>query len=184
MCLKKVVAFPLFPNHSVFARLRSSVHHRSRSRIASDQRSQLITHTSIARHPEEITVSDGHSMAIADFGLSNRYPIALRGFTQTLTISGTLGGANLCSGCWEELCSPYMGAKPRPTLDKNLASMGPGILSSIGVGVWRRVLEAFPNSNTTLNTYLSSIFCFRGRKLPQGLHDRSNFKSQRLCQRA
>ena len=37
---------------------------------------------------------------------------------------------------------------PSPTLDKNLASMGPGILSSIGVGVWRKAPEAFPDSNT------------------------------------
>ena len=44
---------------------------------------------------------------------------------------------------------------PSPTLDKNLASMGPGILSSIGVGVWRKAPEAFPDSNTTLDTFQS-----------------------------
>ena len=46
-------------------------------------------------------VSDHHSIAnrfaIADFGLFDRYPIALRGFTQTLTTITTLGCANLCS---------------------------------------------------------------------------------------
>ena len=47
-----------------------------------------------------------------------------------------------------------------PTLDKNLASMGPGILSSIGVGVWRKALEAYPDSNTTLDTFQSSSMCF------------------------
>ena len=45
---------------------------------------------------------------------------------------------------------------PTPTLDKNLASMGPGILSSIGVGVWRKAPEAFPGSNTTLDTFQSA----------------------------
>ena len=55
-------------------------------------------------------------------------------------------------GCWEELCSPYAGAKPQPNNGKNLASMGPGILSSIGVGVWRKAPEALPDSNTTLDT--------------------------------
>ena len=43
------------------------------------------------------------------------------------------------------------------TLDKNLASMGPGILSSIGVWVWRKAPEAFPDSNTTLDTFQSAI---------------------------
>ena len=42
-------------------------------------------------------VSDRHSFAIADFGLSDRYLIALGGSTQTLTIIGTFGCANLCS---------------------------------------------------------------------------------------
>ena len=46
---------------------------------------------------------------------------------------------------------------PSPTLDKNLASMGPGILSSIGVGVWRKAPEAFPDSNTTLDTFQSAM---------------------------
>ena len=36
--------------------------------------------------------------------------------------------------------------------------MGPGILSSIGVGVWRKAPEAYPDSNTTLDTFHSSIF--------------------------
>ena len=46
---------------------------------------------------------------------------------------------------------------PSPTLDKNLASMGAGILSSIGVGVWRRAPEEFPGSNTTLDTFQSAM---------------------------
>ena len=47
---------------------------------------------------------------------------------------------------------------PSPTLDKNLASMGPGILSSIGVGVWRKAPEAFPGPNTTLDIFQSATF--------------------------
>ena len=46
---------------------------------------------------------------------------------------------------------------PSPTLDKNLASMGPEILSSIGVGVWRKAPEVFPDSNTTLDTFQPAI---------------------------
>ena len=53
---------------------------------------------------------------------------------------------------------PIWMPNPGPTLDKNLASMGPGILSSIGVGVWRKPPEAFPGSNTTLDTFQSAIF--------------------------
>ena len=53
--------------------------------------------------------------------------------------------------------SPKTGLpNPSPTLDKNLASMGPGILSSIGVGVWRKAPEAFPGSSTTLDTFQSA----------------------------
>ena len=37
-----------------------------------------------------VLVSDRHSIAIADFGFSDRYPIALRGSTQTLAIVGIL----------------------------------------------------------------------------------------------
>ena len=59
-------------------------------------------------------------------------------------------------GCWEKLCSPRTGAKPSPTLDKILASMGPGILSSVGVGVWRKAPEAFPDSNATLDKIQSA----------------------------
>ena len=53
-------------------------------------------------------------------------------------------------GCWEELRSPSYTRVPNrsPTLDKNLASMGPGILSSIGIGVWREALEASPKNNS------------------------------------
>ena len=52
---------------------------------------------------------------------------------------------------------PIRMPNPSPTLDKNLASMGPGFLSSIGVGVWRKAPEAFPGSNTTLDTFQSVI---------------------------
>ena len=52
---------------------------------------------------------------------------------------------------------PIRMPNPSPTLDKNLASMGPGFLSSIGVGVWRKAPEAFPGSNTTLHTFQSAI---------------------------
>ena len=46
---------------------------------------------------------------------------------------------------------PIRWTNPSATLDKNLASMGPGILSSVGVGVWGKAPEAFPDSNTTLD---------------------------------
>ena len=59
-------------------------------------------------------------------------------------------------GCWEELCSPYTRAKLQPNTGQNLASMGPGILSSSGVGVWRKAPEAYPDSNTTLDKFQSS----------------------------
>ena len=52
---------------------------------------------------------------------------------------------------------PVRMPNPSPTLDKNLASMGPGILSSVGVGVCRKAPEAFPDSNTTLDTFQSAI---------------------------
>ena len=77
-----------------------SHHHWSRSHIASDQRSQPITDTSIARDPSERAVF-GLPIAIrsrfADLGFSGHFPIALRGSTQTVTIIGTLGCANVFS---------------------------------------------------------------------------------------
>ena len=51
---------------------------------------------------------------------------------------------------------PIRAPNPSPTLDKNLASMGPGILSSVGFWVWRKAPDAFPDSNTTLDTYQSA----------------------------
>ena len=53
--------------------------------------------------------------------------------------------------------SLYGTPNPSPTLDKNLdlASMGPGMLSSIGVGIWRKAPQTFPDSNTTLDTFQS-----------------------------
>ena len=53
--------------------------------------------------------------------------------------------------------SPKRVPNPSPTLDKNLASMGPGILSSVGVGVWGKAPETFPDSNTTLDTFQSAM---------------------------
>ena len=53
---------------------------------------------------------------------------------------------------------PIQMPNPSPTLDKNLASMGPGILSSIGVRVWRKAPETFPDSNTTLDTCQSAMY--------------------------
>ena len=77
-----------------FAATGSLVHHRSRSQVASDQRSQPITRTYFNRkrtcRETIFLVSDRHSIGIVDFGLSDRYPIARRGLTQTLTISGAL----------------------------------------------------------------------------------------------
>ena len=51
---------------------------------------------------------------------------------------------------------PIQVPNPSPTLDKNLASLGRGILSSVGVGVWGKAPEAFPDSNTTLDTCQSA----------------------------
>ena len=59
----------------------SLLHSQSRSEIASDQRSQPITDTSVDRknlQKEQFLASDRHSITIADFGFSDCYPIALR----------------------------------------------------------------------------------------------------------
>ena len=90
-----------------------------------------------------------------------------RGFARTSWGSiEPFGGKSIFiqCGCWEELCSPYAVPNPSPTLDKNLAPMGPRILSSIGVGVWRKAPEAFPDSNTTLDTFQSAIFIRNPKK--------------------
>ena len=55
------------------------------------------------------------------------------------------------TGVGKSCALPIRMPNPSPTLDKNLASMGPGIFSSVGVGVWRKASEAFPDSNTTLD---------------------------------
>ena len=44
----------------------------------------------------------------------------------------------------EELRSIRL-SSPSPVLDKNRALTGPEILSSIGAGVWRKALKAFPD---------------------------------------
>ena len=40
--------------------------------------------------------------------------------------------------------------------------MAPGILSSVGVGVWGKAPEAFPDSNTTLDTCQSASYVMAG----------------------
>ena len=55
-----------------------------------------------------------------------------------------LSSASVGKSCVLPLRMP----NPSPTLDKNLASMGPGVLASIRVGVWRNRSGAFPDSST------------------------------------
>ena len=69
---------------------------------------------------------------------------------------------------------------PGPTLDKNLASMGPEILSSVGVGVGRKAPEASPDSNTTLDTFQSAIKGVTGRDAI--VHNRRRNSSQKATQ--
>ena len=71
------------------------------------------------------------------------------------TLTPTYMGNRFLSseGVGKNCVLPMRVPNPSPTLDKNLASMGPGIISSIGVGVWRKAPEAFPDSNTTLDTF-------------------------------
>ena len=52
---------------------------------------------------------------------------------------------------------PIRMPNPNPALDKNLASMGPGILSSIGVGVWRKAPETFPDSLSAENSLINLV---------------------------
>ena len=59
------------------------------------------------------------------------------------------------AGVGKSCVLPIQVPSPSPTLDKNLVSMGPGILSSIGVGVWRKAPETYPDSNATLDTFQS-----------------------------
>ena len=77
---------------------------------------------------------------------------------------------------------PIRMPNPSPTLDKNLAAMGPGILSSIGVGVWRTAPEAFPDSNTTLDTFQSAIKSLESRhsleSLENGLFRKDPFSQE------
>ena len=42
-------------------------------------------------------------------------------------------------------------------LDKNLAPMGPEILSSTGVGVWRKAPKAFPDFSSALDKFQSAM---------------------------
>ena len=45
-----------------------------------------------------------------------------------------------------------------PVLDKNLAPMGPEILSSTGAGVWRKAPRAFPDSSSVLDKFQSASY--------------------------
>ena len=66
--------------------------------------------------------------------------------------SRILSSAGVTSSC----VLPIRVPNPSPTLDKDLASIGPAILSSIGGGVWRKAPETSPDSNTTLDTFQSA----------------------------
>ena len=44
-----------------------------------------------------------------------------------------------------------------PILDKNLAPMGPDILSSAGAAVWRKAPGALPDSSSILDKFRSAI---------------------------
>ena len=55
------------------------------------------------------------------------------------------------AGVGRSCALPTRVPSPSPTLDKTLAPMGPGVLSSIGTGVWRESSGAFPESNTVLD---------------------------------
>ena len=46
---------------------------------------------------------------------------------------------------------------PSPVLDKNLAPMGPEILSSTGAQVWKKAPGAFPDSSSVLDKFQSAI---------------------------
>ena len=48
-------------------------------------------------------------------------------------------------------------AKCSPVLDKNLAPMGPEILSNTRAGVWRKAPKAFPDSSSVLDKFQSAI---------------------------
>ena len=45
---------------------------------------------------------------------------------------------------------------PSPVLDKNLAPMGPEIVSSTGAGVWRKAPMAFPDASSVLDKFQSA----------------------------
>ena len=57
-------------------------------------------------------------------------------------------------GCWEELCSPYAGAKPQP----NTGYGSQNFIQCWG-WVWKKGPEAFSGSNTTLDTFQSVTVC-------------------------
>ena len=60
------------------------------------------------------------------------------------------------AGVGKSCALPLRVPNPTSALDKNLASVGPGILSSIGVGVWRNRSGALPDSNTMLDKFQSA----------------------------
>ena len=101
----------------------------------------VLTKTRLLKHDFPVHDSLGGG-GVFHFSLSNLSPVMGNRF---------LSSAGVGKSC----VLPIRVPNPSPTLDKNLASMGPGILSSIGVGVWRKGSEAFPDSNTTLDTFQS-----------------------------
>ena len=55
---------------------------------------------------------------------------------------------------------------PSEVLDKNLAPMGPGILSSTAAGVWSEAPGAFPDSSSVLDKFQSAIVGIIMRGVP------------------
>ena len=49
--------------------------------------------------------------------------------------------------------------RPSPVLDKSRARMGPEIFPSAGAGVWRKAIEAFPDSSSVQHNFRSARDC-------------------------
>ena len=72
-------------------------------------------------------------------GKVSDYSLSLTDFFGSQMVNRFLSSAGVGKSCVLPMHVP----NPSPTLDKDLASMGPGILSSAGVGVWKKGPEAF-----------------------------------------
>ena len=57
------------------------------------------------------------------------------------------------AGAGRSCALPMRVPNTSPVLEKNLAPIGPGILSSIGAGVWRRGPVVFPDSSSVLHKF-------------------------------